>query len=279
MSGFPNSSLINTPDWGANLPQREWYETDDEYNAALADFYAATGLGDAAFAPPSFDPVTGFSIAGDSTGRSVGQVAANPYNRLAKLTGDSQMDRFNALALNSRVGVRPDEAATALAAFTIDPETGTPISLLNPLAANELIRLGVQIPDKYVAKQPVKTNSDGTPIRVTIPGGGLVDDVPPDVVRVTIPGGGLVDSPPNLSPPSEPPTSSPPDTGLPPGYYDGDPTLPEIPQEPIYPEIPQEPLGFQGLSAQTVSPALYELQAHPERYPQWVHDALRRRRR
>lgn len=163
----------------ATKPNPDNYATPEEYDAAMADWVTSMN-GPRAFAPSSTftgpDGQTWYA-AGSSNEATQGEYQANLLNNrmLGLMDGnggvkDSQMARYNLLALNSRGAVRPDEMQAAYQAVT---PGGTPALL--PYLTNVLSGLGYGMTIPTVG-DPASQDPGGTTVPGITPGTSGSDD-------------------------------------------------------------------------------------------------------
>lgn len=259
---LPNRFSQTTPRWyDQPMPSFEDYADNPLGYEQAVHAWVAQRNGERMFAPDSYDPVTGFNIAGSSNPATQGEYNAGYLNsRLASAAG--QVARGNAdhpnaqqylLAMQNRFSIRPEEAQSAYDAARAGIAGPSPIlndSILNLLESmgygpSVTSGTGSPGPETGVERGGRPDQVKGT-LPTTGPGGGdrpnLPPFTPPDFVPMPRPG-----MPPYLDPTNQPylPGSSmsqpggPADSSGQPWLTDGDKNRPTNGQDQAGGAVPQ----------------------------------------
>lgn len=204
---LPNRFSQTTPRWyDQPMPSFEDYADNPLGYEQAVQAWVAQRNGERMFAPDSYDPVTGFNIAGSSNPATQGEYNAGYLNsRLASAAG--QVARGNAdhpnaqqylLAMQNRFSIRPEEAQSAYDAARAGIAGPSPI--LNDSILNLLESMGYGPSVTSGTGRPgteTGTERGGRPeqgkgtLPTTGPGGGDRPDQPPFTSPDFVPRPGL----------------------------------------------------------------------------------------
>jgi len=130
--------------WGSTLPDPDavdadgnaLYPTLDDYLGAIQGAYDAQPGAAGAYSA-DYDLPNGMHAAGSSQGLTKGAEAAGNFGRILERANQEGVKGPGlGLMIDSRMQVRPEEAALAYNYFEVDPTTGEPVMMMDPSIYN-----------------------------------------------------------------------------------------------------------------------------------------------